>query len=177
MGLCQGPQHWRWDGVGFRVLHPPRWLPYLRNDSSCVLRVEAGGHVLLLPGDIGQHVEARLLHEHAQALRADLLLVPHHGSRTSSTPEFVRAVAPRWAVVSSGADNRFGLPRADIVDRYARAGAIVLDTASSGAIRFRIDQSGVHLFSVRRADRPRYWREPAPGPRSGYATGNQAIER
>lgn len=176
MGLCQSTQSWQWDGVNFRVLHPPPLFPYLRNDSSCVLRIEAGGKVALLPGDIGKQVEARLLALHPGALQADLLLVPHHGSLTSSSVPFVAGIAPRWAVVSTGAENRFGLPRAEVVDRYSRAGATVLNTASTGSIAFRLDASGAQLVSGRRFDQPRYWREPSyPG--SGYAIGNLPSDR
>ena len=176
MGLCQGTQAWQWDGVHFKVLHPPPLFPYLRNDSSCVLRIDAGGSVALLPGDIGKHVESRLLHEAAGLLRADLLLVPHHGSLTSSSLPFIAAVKPRWAVISAGAENRFHLPRAEIVDRYLQSGAAVLNTATSGAIRFRLDAAGARLVSTRRRDRPRYWREPA-SPGSGYAIDNQSSDR
>ncbi|OGT59146.1 MAG: DNA internalization-related competence protein ComEC/Rec2 [Gammaproteobacteria bacterium RIFCSPHIGHO2_12_FULL_63_22] len=176
MGLCQSTQAWRWDGVNFRVLHPPPLFPYLRNDSSCVLRIEAGGRVALLPGDIGRQVEQRLLNMHPGELQADLLLVPHHGSLTSSSTPFIHQVAPRWAVVSAGAENRFGLPRAEVLDRYSRTGSIVLNTASAGAIAFRLDASGAQLISERRGDRPRYWREPA-NPGSGYAIGNQSSDR
>jgi competence protein ComEC len=159
MGLCRNTQAWRWDGVTFRVLHPPAYFPYLRNESSCVLRIEAGGRVVLLPGDIGRHVEARLLREQGRQLRADLLLVPHHGSRGSSSEEFVAGVAPRWAVASTGADNRFGFPRPEIVARYGDAGASFLTTAEGGAIAFRLGAEGARLRSVRRRDQPRYWRE------------------
>ena len=176
MGLCQATQSWQWDGVHFTVLHPPPLFPYLRNDSSCVLRVEAGGRVALLPGDIGKQVEARLLNAHADGMRADLLLVPHHGSLTSSSTEFIQGVAPRWAVVSAGAENRFSLPRDEVLERYSRAGSTVLNTASAGAIAFRLDASGARLVSERRRDRPRYWREPG-NPGSGYATGNKSSDR
>src|SRR5204862_3153340 len=115
MDRCTVREAWRWDGVAFAFLHPPPHFPYLRNDSSCVLRVAAGATVALLPGDIGAHVERRLVRERRAALRADLLLVPHHGSRTSSDPDFVAAVAPRLAVFATGADNRFALPRAEVV--------------------------------------------------------------
>jgi competence protein ComEC len=171
MGLCQLGQSWRWDGVNFSVLHPPSLFPYMHNDSSCVLRVEAGGRVALLPGDIGRHVETRLVREHAKRLRADLLIVPHHGSMSSSSEAFVALVSPRWAVLSTGAENRFHLPRQEVVERYRLAGATVLDTARTGALRFRLDSSGSNLVSSRRQDQPRYWREPvAPG--SGYAIAN-----
>ncbi len=176
MGLCQNTQAWRWDGVSFQVLHPPPFFPYQRNDSSCVLRVEASGHVALIPGDIGKHVEGRLVHEHLSQLRADLLLVPHHGSLTSSSPDFITAVSPHWAVISAGSANRFGLPRQEVVDRYLSAGSVVLNTADTGALRFRMDATGAHLVSGRRADHARYWREPAVVA-SGYAIGHGRTQR
>lgn len=158
MGLCRSTQRWRWDGVDFEVLHPPPFFPYERNDSSCVLRISIGDRSALLPGDIGRHVEARLVREHGARLKADLLLVPHHGSNTSSTAPFIAAVAPRWAVFSTGAGNRFGLPRDEVVRRYRQAGATTLDSASTGALHFRLDAAGTQLISARRQER-RYWRE------------------
>ena len=176
MGLCQLTQSWRWDAVKFQVLHPPPLFPYLRNDSSCVLRIEAGGRVALLPGDIGRHVETRLVRERGAELNADLLIVPHHGSSTSSSEPFIARVSPRWAVMSTGAENRFHLPRPEVIERYEHAGARILDTAETGALRFRIDASGAHLLSSRRQDHPRYWREPvALG--SGYAIANRQVDR
>jgi competence protein ComEC len=176
MGLCRDTQAWRWDGVEFRVLHPPPWFPYLRNDSSCVLRISAGGRVALLPGDIGKHVEARLLHLYARSLRADLLLIPHHGSRGSSSADFVARVHPAIAVASVGADNRFGMPRPEVVARYRESGARVLSTAEGGALSFRLGPGGLRLRGVRRRDQPRYWRErPAAG--AGYAIGDVVADR
>lgn len=169
MGLCQATQSWRWDGVNFQVLHPPPLFPYLRNDSSCVLQIEAGGRVALLPGDIGRHVEARLVRDHGPQLKAELLLVPHHGSLTSSGESFIASVRPHWAVVSTGAGNRFHLPRAEVIARYQAAGARVLDTAQTGALHFRLDSTGAHLLAAARQQHPRYWREPA-APGSGYAS-------
>jgi competence protein ComEC len=176
MGLCRDTQAWTWEGVHFRVLHPPPWFPYLRNDSSCVLRIEAGGHVALLPGDIGKQVERRLLHLHGDRLHAELLLVPHHGSRNSSSGDFVASVAPKWAVASTGAGNRFGLPKAEVVARYREAGAGFLDTAQEGALAFRLGAAGLEWRSGRRRDAPRYWRERPPGG-AGYATGEATSDR
>jgi competence protein ComEC len=167
MGLCQMKQAWRWDGVNFRVLHPPPLFPYMKNESSCVLRVEAGGRVALLPGDISRHVEARLLREQRPQLNADLLIVPHHGSLTSSSEPFIAQVSPRWAVMSTGADNRFHLPRQEIVERYLQSGAEVMDTAQTGALRFRLDAIGAELLSSRRQDLRRYWREQGAGTSGG----------
>ena len=176
MSLCRAQDTWRWDGVTFRFLHPPPLFPYLSNDSSCVLRIESGGHAVLLPGDIGRHVETRLVREQPQALRADLLLAPHHGSDTSSSDDFVAAVRPAWVVFATGAGNRFGLPRAEIVQRYRHASARDRDTAATGALRFRLDGQGVVLVSARRRDLRRYWRERS-GTRSGYAIGSPDSER
>ena len=156
---CRRDAAWRWNDVELRLLHPPPLMPYARNDSSCVLRIDAGGHAALLPGDIGRHVERRLVREQPAALRADLLLVPHHGSDTSSSADFVTRVSPRWAVVTSGADNRFALPREDVVTRYREQGARVLGSAGHGALVFRLDPSGSRLLHRRRQDRPRWWRE------------------
>lgn len=176
MGLCQRTQAWQWDGVRFEVMHPPDLFPYMGNDSSCVLRVEAGGRVAILPGDIGKHVETRLVNEQGGRLRADLLLVPHHGSRTSSSQPFIDQVNAGWVVVSAGADNRFKLPRADIMERYAQTGATILNTADTGSLRFELGPRAAQLLSARRVDRPRYWRE-RPAPTSGYAIGNREEHR
>ena len=174
--LCQRDTSWQWDGVRFRILHPPPFYPYLANDSSCVLRIEAGGHVALLPGDIEKQVELRLVDEQPEAIRADLLIVPHHGSLTSSCPEFVAAVRPHYALMATGADNRFHLPKADVVQRYRLAGARTLDSDDTGALRFKLNSAGVTLLESRRRDRPRYWREPA-GPGTGYASKSQTSGR
>ena len=171
MGLCQNTQSWRWDGVSFQVLHPPPLFPYMHNDSSCVLRIEASGRVALLPGDIGRHVETRLLREQGPRLGAELLIVPHHGSMSSSSEAFIQQVHPRWAVISAGADNRFRLPRAEVLQRYHEAGARILNTAETGALRFRLDAGGARLLSARRWQQARYWREPLVAS-SGYAIGN-----
>lgn len=174
--FCRRDSAWRWNDVNFQILHPPADYPYLRNDSSCVLRIEAGGRVALLPGDIGKQVELRLLREQPLAIRADLLVVPHHGSLTSSSPEFIAAVQPRYALIATGADNRFALPKADVVARYRAAGARTFGSADSGALRFQLNHAGVHLLEARRQDRPRYWREPA-GPGTGYASAKQLSDR
>jgi len=134
---CRAGQRWSWDGVEFTFLHPAA-DGAAGNDGSCVLRVAAAGSSLLLTGDIEAEGERRLLARAAAALRADVLQVPHHGSRTSSTPPFVAAVAPRLALISSRRDNAYGLPVAAIVDRYVAVGAEVVDSADAGAIEVRL---------------------------------------
>lgn len=134
---CRAGTGWRWDGVEFTFLHPDA-EGGAGNDGSCVLRVAAGGASLLLTGDIEAVAERQLLTRAAGSLAADVVQVPHHGSRTSSTAPFVAAVAPRVALVSSGWRNPFGLPLAEVVARYRAVGAEVVDSADAGAIEVRL---------------------------------------
>ncbi|HEX4854737.1 DNA internalization-related competence protein ComEC/Rec2 [Arenimonas sp.] len=176
MRACVAGQRWRWDGVDFEVLHPTPHFPYLRNDSSCVLSVRAGARHALLAGDIGRHVEARLAKLPPAQIRADLLLVPHHGSDTSSSLDFLAAVRPSVGLVAVGEGNRFGLPTPRVLDRYDRYSVALHDSAGSGAIALRLDADGVQLRERRRQDQPRYWRHAGPGG-AGYAIGRQEPER
>lgn len=176
MTPCRAGQSWAWDGVDFTFLHPPPHFPYLGNQSSCVLRIDADGTSALLAGDIGRHVEARLAKLPAAQVRADVLLVPHHGSDTSSSLDFIAAVRPSLGLVAVGRDNRFGLPKAIVRDRYARYRVPLLDSADAGAIHLRLGPGGVHVREKMRQDRRRYWRDAGPGG-SGYAIGSPEPDR
>lgn len=157
---CLAGQSWEWDAVRFELLHPTPGLPYLRNESSCVLRIVGRDGSALLPGDIGAAIEERLLARLPQALPATLLVSPHHGSAGSSTAAFVEAVRPLWVVHATGHDDRFDFPRAETVARYARIGAQQLDTGSAGAIRLFFDTTqGAWLAERLRSNAPRRWRE------------------
>jgi len=156
-GRCAAGAAWQWDGVRFEFLHPPPgWEAARRNNQSCVLRVEAGGASMLLTGDI-ERIAEEALNKARVSLRSDILLVPHHGSRTSSSEEFVAAVAPRWAVVPAGYRNRFGHPAREVLERYARAGVTVLRTDRDGAVSIVLGRA-LPEVRVERALRPRYWR-------------------
>ncbi|MGE5087916.1 MAG: DNA internalization-related competence protein ComEC/Rec2, partial [Candidatus Levyibacteriota bacterium] len=124
---CVAGDRWAWDGVTFEILHPAAsahsQAGRKSNDLSCVLRVISGAGSVLLTGDIEAVSESELLARDAAALRAEVLVIPHHGSRTSSTSAFVAAVSPRVAIVAAGYRNRFAHPRRDILARYAAAGA------------------------------------------------------
>ncbi|MEQ8664046.1 MAG: hypothetical protein RLW62_24780, partial [Gammaproteobacteria bacterium] len=100
--------------------------------------------------------EAALVSRYGSALAADALVVPHHGSSTSSTAEFVAAVAPAHAIIASGYRNRYGLPDAAVVARYRAAGAQVFDTARDGAITLRVDEDGIDVQATRRG-RVGFW--------------------
>lgn len=153
---CVAGQSWEWDGVRFRVLHPTQGFPYLGNEASCVVRVETRHGNALLTGDIGHYVERAMLHRESGRMRNEVVVVAHHGSAGSSDPAFVEATGARLAVVSSGAGNRFGHPRADVVRRWCGAGAEVVDTSRAGAVRVWLGRNGLRL-DERRNSRPRSW--------------------
>jgi competence protein ComEC len=153
---CRAGTHWEWDGVEFRFLHPPRDFPYLDNESSCVLRIESIHGAVLLAGDIGEVVERDLLRRERKGVRAEVVLVAHHGSHGSSDPGFVAATGARWALVSAGYGNRFHHPAPDAVARWRAAGARVRTTLDSGAQRVRLDATGI-TFQGERAAHPRLW--------------------
>lgn len=152
---CRAGQHWTWDEVRFEVLHPARDFIGSDNDTSCVLRIEGRGGSALLTGDIEVSAEQSLL---AGALAgADIVVVPHHGSRTSSSPQFVRVLSPQIAVFSAGYRNRWGLPKAEIVERWRQAGARTLSTAQSGAIEINVGKQ-LQVKEHRKAARRYWWR-------------------
>lgn len=154
---CRAGHAWRWDGVEFRFLHPTAYFPYLRNESSCVLRVQTREGVFLLTGDIGEVVERMLLRRAPASVRADVVLVAHHGSGSSSDPAFIAATRARLALISAGDGNRFRHPRPEVVQRWRRAGAEVAGTAEGGALRVRLDRHGQAQLRAERRLRPRLW--------------------
>jgi len=157
---CAAGSRWEWDGVRFEFLHPPAgWEAARRNNQSCVLRVQTAGGAMLLTGDIERAAEDFLARSSA-TLKAEVLVVPHHGSRTSSSEAFIEAVAPRWAVVPAGYRNRFGHPVREVIARYEGAGVRVLRTDLDGAIQVRLGNDPLEVRGER-AFRPRYWRRPA----------------
>ncbi|MDX1480953.1 MAG: DNA internalization-related competence protein ComEC/Rec2 [Woeseiaceae bacterium] len=157
---CRTGVVWTWDGVTFRFLHPPAGTGLDGNDASCVLEVGAGGYRALLTGDIEATIERRLI-AHRSVRAVDLLVVPHHGSRTSSSQTFVDVTGPSFAVVSAGYGNRWNMPHAEVVDRWNASGATLRSTAASGAIGYRLCASGGVTERMRhRADARRLWTEP-----------------
>ena len=160
---CDAGQRWRWDGVDFALLHPVEANyanPKLKaNDLSCVLRVSNADGSALLTGDIEARTEADLIRRDAASLRANLLIVPHHGSRTSSTPAFIAAVAPQVAVFTPGYRNRFGHPRPEIVARYADAGIRTYRTDYDGALTFAFEPGTALAPRIERDVDRRYWRD------------------
>lgn len=182
MQRCERGQSWTWDGVRFEVLHPSA-ADYTRklkpNALSCVLRVTASHTVVaqthaafdhapakalpptqtmqvaaLLAGDI-EAAQEQVLLQSGQALQSDWLLVPHHGSATSSTQAFLDAVQPSVAIVQAGYRNRFGHPRLDVLKRYSDLRVLVVQTPRCGASTWLSEQP--NLVQCERNQRQRYW--------------------
>ena len=160
---CLAGDRWNWDGVEFTTLHPVEASyanPKLKaNDLSCVLRVVNAAGSVLLTGDIEARTEADLVRRDASALRADLLVVPHHGSRTSSTPSFIDAVHPEVAAFTPGYRNRFRHPRPEIVERYVAAGAKIYRTDYEGALTLDFGEGAAREPRREREHDAHYWRE------------------
>ena len=157
---CRRGEAWSWNGVGFRWVHPGD-VGYQRdNDSSCVLLVSAGGHAALITGDIEAAAERDMARAGALAA-VDIVVVPHHGSRTSSTQDFVTASRPRWAVYAVGYRNRWNFPVRQVVERWEHAGAHGVRTSESGAITFELAPGRVLAPPIEwRREHPRPWRDP-----------------
>jgi competence protein ComEC len=155
---CAAGQAWQWDGVEFEILHPPADDAPSRkaNDDSCVLRVSGAGGALLLAGDIEAGAEARLVARAGGALASAVVVVPHHGSRTSSTPDFVAAVGAAHAIHAVGNLNPHRHPHPQAWARWSAAGAHNWRTDAQGAIHVEVAAGRVGLAS-QRARAPRYW--------------------
>jgi competence protein ComEC len=155
---CVAGRGFTHDRVRFEFLHPEAAATWTGNDASCVLQISAGARRLLLTGDIEQAAEERLTGS-GRLLPVDVLIVPHHGSRTSSTAPFLHSVRPTLAIVSAGYGNRWGQPEPGVVERLRADGATVLNTATSGAISLRLCEYGISQPVANRTSRQRIWHE------------------
>jgi competence protein ComEC len=137
-------------GAALEILHPARknassWQGKDRNEHSLVIKAEYRGFSILFPGDITAPAEARLLAAGAQKLDSTVLVAPHHGSRTSSTPEFLKAVTPQAVIISAGIRNRFSLPSPSVLERYRSLGCAVFVTNRNGAVKVRLADGQIRL--------------------------------
>ena len=159
---CQAGETWQWDGVQFDMLHP---LEQSYSDSglktnalSCVLKISTAHGSVLLPADIEKQSEHQLLAEAGRALASTVLIAPHHGSKTSSTNEFIREVNPRLVIFTVGYRNRFGHPNNAVVERYQALGSRLLRSDADGAIQLRFAENTVAVTTSRALYR-RYWHD------------------
>jgi competence protein ComEC len=149
---CVKGMQWQWEGVDFEMLSPPEKYPENDNNRSCVLRVSNQYHSLLLTADIQALSEQKLIENYPDKLISEVVTVPHHGSKTSSSIEFIESVSPKIGLIPAGYRSRFGHPKPEIVERYETAGVKLLDTVSDGAIRldFPADATASKIHSYRR---------------------------
>jgi competence protein ComEC len=156
---CAAGQRWTWDGIEFEMLHPTATSyadhALKSNARSCTLRVTGKSRSMLLAADIEAAQEAALVAQASGKLAADVLLAPHHGSGTSSTMPFLKAVHPAWAVFQVGYRNRYHHPKTEIYERYGELGIRRLRTDESGAVM--LDFGGTVGVREYRREHPRYW--------------------
>lgn len=162
---CEAGQGWDWDGVHFAMLYPANDsysdTSLKDNHRSCVLMITSAGGSVLLPADIEAPDEARLLQSVPQALRADWLIAPHHGSRTSSTADFIKAVQPKMTIFTVGYQNRYGHPRSDVVTRYHEAGSALRRSDNDGLISVRFTPGITPETNSWRQMQRHYWQDQA----------------
>jgi competence protein ComEC len=156
---CSGGQRWQWDGVQFEMLQPTLAsyddATLKPNARGCTLRVSAGGKSMLLAADIEAVQEAWLVQHLPASLRADVLLAPHHGSGTSSTPAFLTAVSPSVALFQVGYRNRYRHPKAEVYARYGQLGILRVRSDEAGAVTLRSEEGFTpHRY---RTEHARYW--------------------
>ncbi|HEU4708214.1 MAG TPA: ComEC/Rec2 family competence protein, partial [Methylophilaceae bacterium] len=159
---CFRGQSWTWDGVRFDMRYPALETYGERaksNNRSCVLHVQSPYGSLLLPGDIERKAERELVKTDA-GLAADVLIVPHHGSKTSSTPEFIQRVNPQMTIFTVGYRNRFGHPKPMILARYQDIGSRIYRSDSDGALLINFTDAGIDVTQWRLRAR-RYWQDVA----------------
>lgn len=158
---CRRGDAWSWDAVRFEVLHPPADAAGSDNDRSCAIRVTGAGGTALLLADPESAAEREM---RGLPLAADVVLLPHHGSRTSSSPDLVARVGARIGVVSAGFGNRWNLPAGEIVARWRAAGTTVISTADEGAVTIRFGpRPGAMRVEAERRANPRWWRRKGAG--------------
>ncbi len=153
---CIAGQHWHWDQVDFYVLSPPEQSFKDENDNSCVLKIETKQGSILLTGDIEVIAEKYLISNASEMLPADVLISPHHGSKTSSTKGFLEVVAPRLILIPADAPNRFSFPHAVVLERYKHLGAQYLVTGRTGAITVKSVDSRLEVETYRE-EHSHYW--------------------
>ncbi len=159
---CVAGQSWVWNGVRFDMLHPAQDSygdkSIKDNNRGCVLRIATRGGAVLIPADIEARAEQQLLASSRDSLRA-----PHHGSKTSSTPEFIAAVDPRIVIYPIGYRNRFRHPHVDVEERYLRHGSHVYRTDRDGALTLHFGSNDTIKVTPHRATYRRYWQTPMVG--------------
>ena len=154
--LCKAGQSWKADATKFTIIGPAEGTPEGSNNLSCVLKIEHLGVTVLLTGDIEKKVERFMVRNNKRELRADIMLVPHQGSKTSSTNVFLDAVSPTAALLAAGYKNHYGHPHASVLERYEKRGIKVFSTIESGSVLLKVNSQGWRFIEYRQAQQ-RFW--------------------
>ncbi|HEY5139239.1 MAG TPA: DNA internalization-related competence protein ComEC/Rec2, partial [Methylococcales bacterium] len=153
--MCAAGQSWTWDKVRFTLLSPQHAF-VSENDNSCVLKIQSEKGSVLLTGDIEALAESWLVETYGNNLKANVLIAPHHGSKTSSSPKFLQAIQPEYVLIPSGYRNQFGHPHQDVLARYKQIKAKWLSSADSGAITIKVED-GLWAVQPMRDTESKYW--------------------
>jgi competence protein ComEC len=156
-GSCKQGDDFIWQGLTFSVLWPVT-IQENENDNSCVINISDGKYNVLLTGDISRKVEKLLTAnpEIAKKLKADVIIAPHHGSKTSSSSRFIKAVSPDAVIFSAGFLNRWHMPNKAVLKRYEEFNVTPYSTADQGMIQIKIEEQGLEIQSYREHIKP-YW--------------------
>ncbi len=153
---CHQQPPWVWDGIRFTFLAAPTTKKESDNNRSCVLLIENGNSRVLIAGDIESDQEYKLLNSYAEKMPSTILIAPHHGSLTSSSSAFVKAVSPNAVVFTTGYLNRWGFPRPEVLSRYQKVGAEIYRTDQDGAVSIHCFSNDCSLQRYR-SSKPRIW--------------------
>ncbi|KAF3983592.1 MAG: DNA internalization-related competence protein ComEC/Rec2 [Methylococcales symbiont of Hymedesmia sp. n. MRB-2018] len=154
---CYAGQSWLWDQVLFEILSPPLNNKLIgKNNNSCVLKISAGENSLLLTGDIEENAEKWLIKHAAAQLSSDVLVAPHHGSKTSSSLDFLEHIQAKFVLIPAGYRNQFLFPHRQVLERYKKMNSVVLNTADDGALIIKLNPNKIAVESIR-SKQKKYW--------------------
>lgn len=154
---CISGQHWEWNGLLFEALWPPKLVDKAYNSDSCVIRVSDKYHSVLLTGDIENIAQYQLLNLNHN-ICADVIIIPHHGSKDAINQKWVTSLQAEYAINSSAKMNRWGLPHPRVISNYARSGTWLLDTADHGRIDLILTDQRIELKTAREHYFPFWYR-------------------
>jgi competence protein ComEC len=154
--FCLRGQTWEWDQVRFEILSPTEDFIKGENNNSCVLKVSSIYGTLLFTGDIEKSAEDWLVTNSANQLESDILIAPHHGSKTSSSVYFLQQVSPKTILIPAGYRNRYFFPHQEIVERYKKLSIPWISTADKGAVVVKMKHNSILVHSIR-DDQSKYW--------------------
>ncbi len=158
---CDSEKQWTWDGVDFQFIHPQPESTLIKNNASCVLMISSGGvgqnNSILLTGDIEAKAETDIIENSTLDIHANIIIAPHHGSKTSSTQAFINKVKPDYVLYAVGYRNRYRFPNEIVSDRYQQLGVTELATSEYGAITFNISASEIKKPELFRVSHRRFW--------------------